>query len=132
MADDPTFPAGEGVSTGVTRTPPDALPAIAELHAIGGDELVATMMRTFVHFTAAQLERLTDAVDAGDMDAAATIAHTIRSSARQLGALALGAACAAAETAGHGGDAAALAGAVDAMQREFAAARPWMDALAAT
>lgn len=89
------------------------------------------MLRTFVQFTAAQLARLADAEGAGDLDAAATIAHTVRSSARQLGAVALGEACAAAELAGRGGDAAALLTAAAAMRREYAAARPWMDALAA-
>jgi HPt (histidine-containing phosphotransfer) domain-containing protein len=111
--------------------PSDARPAIAELHAIGGDELVSAMLRTFVQFTEAQLLRLSDAEGAGDLDAAATIAHTVRSSARQLGALGLGQACEAAMLAGRGGDAAALHAAAEGMRREFTAARPWMDALAA-
>lgn len=127
----PAHPTLPSVYSGVPDIPSDAQPAIAELHAIGGDELVTAMLRTFVQFTEAQLLRLADAEGAGDLDAAATIAHTVRSSARQLGALGLGQACEAAMLAGRGGDAAALHAAADAMRREFTAARPWMDALAA-
>jgi HPt (histidine-containing phosphotransfer) domain-containing protein len=115
----------------VPDIPPDAQPAIAELHAIGGEELVSAMLGTFVQFTEAQLSRLADAEGAGDLDAAAAIAHTVRSSARQLGAVALGEACEAAVLAGRGGDATALRAAAKGMRREFTAARPWMDALAA-
>ena len=92
---------------------------------------MSAMLRTFVQFTEVQLARLADAEGAGDLDAAATIAHTVRSNARQLGAVALADACAAAELAGRGGDAAALHAGVEAMDREYAAARPWMDARAA-
>ena len=61
----------------------------------------------------------------------ASIAHAIKSSARQLGAVALADACAATEAAGRGGDAATAAKGVADIQREFAAARVWMDALIA-
>jgi HPt (histidine-containing phosphotransfer) domain-containing protein len=128
---DPAQSAVSGVYSDVPDIPENARSAIAELHAIGGDELVSAMMRTFVRFAEAQLQRLEDADSTGELATAATIAHTIKSSARQLGAFALGEACAAAELAGRGGDAAALHTAVAAMRREYAAARPWMDALAA-
>lgn len=114
----------------MTTIPDEARPAIDELRAIGGDELVGEMLGTFVRFGDAQLRRLVEAGDAGDLDGAAGIAHTLKSTARQLGALALGDACAAAELAGRGGDAAGLAMHTSAVRAAYGSARDWMAALA--
>lgn len=114
----------------MTTIPDESRAAIEELRSIGGDELVTEMLRTFLRFGDSQLQRLEEASAAADLLGAATIAHTMKSTARQLGALALGDACAAAELAGRGGDAGGLATATEVVRAAYAAARPWMQALA--
>jgi HPt (histidine-containing phosphotransfer) domain-containing protein len=58
------------------------------------------------------------------------IAHSLKSSARQLGANALGEACAVTEAAGRRGDPTTALNGVKAIQREYALAKPWMQAIA--
>jgi HPt (histidine-containing phosphotransfer) domain-containing protein len=113
------------------RHPESAQAALTMLRELGGDELVSTLMLTFLHYSDKQMAILKEAAAGRDSEAVARIAHTMKSSAQQLGAMELAAVCAAAEAAGHGGrdPEAAVAGAA-AMQRELAAARPWMEALA--
>jgi two-component system sensor histidine kinase/response regulator len=112
--------------------PAEARPAVDELRSIGGDELVREMMGTFVRFAAAQVVRLHDAAAAGDLEGAAVLAHTLKSSARQLGAMPLADACASAELAARGGDAAGLMLGSESAATAFAEAKGWMSSLAAT
>ena len=109
--------------------PDHARSAVAEIRAIGDDELLTAMMGTFVRFAEAQLARLEEAAASGDFATAGEIAHMLKSSARQLGALPFGEACADAELAGRGADASGLPEAVRKMAVEFAATRSWMDSL---
>ncbi|MHB1297663.1 MAG: Hpt domain-containing protein [Gemmatimonadaceae bacterium] len=110
--------------------PDHARSAVAEIRAIGDEELVAAMMGTFVRFAEAQLARLEEAAASGDFATSGVIAQTLKSSAHQLGALPFGDACADAELAGRGADASGLREAVQKMLVEFATARTWMDSLA--
>lgn len=110
--------------------PTDARPAIDEIRQIGGDELVREMVSTFLRFARARVPHLQDAAETGDLEAGATIAHTLMSSARQLGALALGDACASAELAALGGDAAGFVTQAEDAARAFKSARAWMDQIA--
>ena len=110
--------------------PADARPAVEELRSIGGDELVREMMGTFVRFATAQVARLHDAAAHGDLETGATLAHTLTSSARQLGAHHLGEACSSAELAARGGDAAGFHTWTDEVATAFADARAWMAPLA--
>lgn len=110
--------------------PADAEPAIAEIRSVGGEELVREMMATFTKFAGAHLPRLEEAAHAGDLETATRIAHTLKSSARQLGAVHLSDVCASAELAARGGDAAGLLRWSGEAMAAFRDARAWMDALA--
>lgn len=112
------------------QLPDDAKPALDVLRSVGGDELLRAMLATFLQFADAQLAKLEASARAGQLEEAAGIAHSVKSSARQLGAMALGDACAAVELAGKGGDAAGVLTGVAAVSREYAIARGWMGALA--
>jgi HPt (histidine-containing phosphotransfer) domain-containing protein len=66
----------------------------------------------------------------GNIMEVANIAHSLKSSARQLGALDLGEACAVTEAAGKADKTELALEGVQAVQREFAAAKPWLKSLA--
>ena len=114
----------------MTDVPEDAKPAIDMLRSVGGDDMVAMLMRTFLQFADERVAKLGDESAAARWEEVASIAHAIKSSARQLGAVALGDACASAEEAGRTGDANATLAGVHAIQQEFATARIWMGGLA--
>ena len=114
-----------------TTLPADARPAVEELRSIGGDELVREMMGTFIRFATAHVQRLHEAAEHGDLEAGALIAHTLKTSARQLGAMLLGETCASAEAAARGGDGAGLLTWADAVTAAFDEAKGWMGSLAA-
>lgn len=110
--------------------PADARSAVEEIRSIGGDELVHEMMGTFVRFATAQVARLHEAAEHGDLETGGTLAHTLKSSARQLGAHHLGEVCSSAESAARGGDVAGFVTWTDAIGTAFTDARAWMAPLA--
>jgi HPt (histidine-containing phosphotransfer) domain-containing protein len=114
------------------REPEDAREALDVIREVGGEDLVRTILRTFVHYADAQLSRVDTLAQAGDAVEIARVAHSLKSSARQVGAFSFADACAAVEMAGAGArdPQGALAG-VPAMRREYAGARRWLDAMAA-
>lgn len=114
----------------MTDTPESAKPALDMLRGVGGDDMVAMLMRTFVQFAEERVAKLGEEAGAGRWSEVGSIAHAIKSSARQLGALALADACSDTETAARGDDPAGAASGVVRIQHEFANARAWMDALA--
>jgi HPt (histidine-containing phosphotransfer) domain-containing protein len=114
----------------MTTVPDDARPMIDVLRGVGGDEMVASMARTFVEYTDGQMLRLVAAVAAGDLPQVARLAHSVKSSARQLGAHALGEVCAATEAAAKAGQTALALDGARALQREYLEAKEWLAALA--
>jgi HPt (histidine-containing phosphotransfer) domain-containing protein len=110
--------------------PEDATPALDLLRSVGGDEMLAMMMQTFIQFAEDRMGKLMEESASGRLSEVAGIAHSLKSSARQLGAIALGEACAVTELAGRAGDDAASRSGVASIQREYAAAKPWMQSLA--
>lgn len=114
----------------MTAVPDDARQALDVLKSVGGDDMVAMLMRTFVQFADERVAKLIDEADQSRWEEVASIAHTLKSSARQLGANALSDACGAAEEAGRRDDVAGTLAGVAAIQREYQPARSWMDALA--
>ena len=112
--------------------PKEAAAALAAIRNIGGDELVRAMVGAFSAFATAQLDWMGRQLGAGKLDVVGSGARALRISALQVGAQSLAVACERAELAGGGRDAAAVTTAIDDINRELAAARPWMDALAAT
>ena len=110
--------------------PEDAKPALEMLRGVGGDEMLAMMMQTFLQFAEERLGKLVEESRDGDLDEVGGIAHSLKSSARQLGALAMGEACATTEAAAKGGEHAASASGVAAILHEYATAKPWLEAIA--
>ena len=111
--------------------PKEAKSALAAIRHIGGEELVRAMVGAFSAFATAQLDWMGRQLAAGKLDVVGSGARALRISALQVGAQALAEACERAELAGGGHDAVAVTAAVADVTRELAAARPWMDALAA-
>ena len=116
--------------THMPQIPEDAKPALDMLRSVGGDEMLAMMMQTFLQFAEERLAKMVEEASLGNVPEVASIAHSLKSSARQLGALALGEACAVTEAAGKAGKKELALDGVAAIQREFAAAKPWLRFLA--
>jgi len=116
--------------TTMTQVPDDAKPALDMLRSVGGDEMLAMMMQTFLQFAEERVGKMVEEAALGNINEVASIAHSLKSSARQLGALPLGEACAVTEAAGKAGKTQLALEGVGAVQREFAAAKPWLKSLA--
>lgn len=114
----------------MTAVPEDAKPALEMLRGVGGDEMLAMMMQTFIQFADERMVKMAEESRDGHIAEVAGIAHSLKSSARQLGALAMGEACAATEAAAKAGDAAAAKRGVADVEREYALAKSWMAELA--
>jgi HPt (histidine-containing phosphotransfer) domain-containing protein len=114
----------------MTEVPEDAKPALEMLRGVGGDEMLAMMMQTFLQFADERMGKLVEEAGGGHIAEVGGIAHSLKSSARQLGALAMGEACAVTEAAAKEGRADAAVAGVQAIQREFDSARSWMEAIA--
>ena len=95
---------------------------------IGDDE---AMIREFLHdfrLSAAKIAvELRTACAAGQAAAAGALAHKLKSSARSVGALALGELCAAMEKAGKAGDTAALAVLLPKFEQELASVKGFLE-----
>ena len=91
--------------------------------------MVAMLIRTFLQFAGERVGKLGEEARNGRWEEVASIAHSIKSSARQLGANSLGDACAKAEEAGRKGDIPAASAGVSEIEREFAVACEWMQTL---
>ena len=111
--------------------PRNSQPALDALRAVGGDELVREMLATFSQFAASQAAWMDRQLAARSFEGVAEGARVLRMSAADVGAVEVVAACEQAEIAGNGRDLAALTMAMDALHDALAAARPWVDALAA-
>lgn len=110
----------------MSAVPREAEPALAEIRAVGGEELVEAMLRAFAGFSAAQVQWLERQLLARDFHHVAEAARALRVSAVQVGAFGIARACERAELTGAGEDASAVEDAVDAIAREVALARDWL------
>jgi HPt (histidine-containing phosphotransfer) domain-containing protein len=109
--------------------PAEARAALDLIREIGGDELVVALLKTFISFAGEQLVGAATAAAAGDAAGIARVAHTLKASSRQLGAVAMAEVCEAAERAGLAADVPGAVAGVAAMQREFDLACQWMQAM---
>ncbi|MGD0483231.1 MAG: response regulator [Gemmatimonadales bacterium] len=82
----------------------------ASLRAGGVEDMLAPLVASFLKDAPSRLAGIEEAVSAGDGERVRLAAHAYRSSAAQLGAVALAAALQALELAGRGGDLAAIPG----------------------
>jgi HPt (histidine-containing phosphotransfer) domain-containing protein len=114
----------------MTQIPESATPALDMLRGIGGDDMVSMLLKTFMQFADERVTKLAEESAAARWSEVASIAHAIKSSARQLGAMSLADASAVVEAAGRANDSAKCLAGVVAIQREYATAREWMAATA--
>jgi HPt (histidine-containing phosphotransfer) domain-containing protein len=109
------------------QPPDDAQPALAAIHAAGGDELVQAMLRAFSGFATAQMAWIERQFAQRQYDGVATAARALRVSAAQVGAVQVAQACNVVELAGAGHDAAGVAQALETLGDALATAHGWMD-----
>ena len=74
----------------MAQIPDNATPALDMLRSVGGDAMLAMMLQTFVQFADERIPQIAAEAAAGRLREAASGAHALKASARQLGALALG------------------------------------------
>lgn len=110
-------------------TPDPAM--LQALERAGGPALVAALLRSFVEKSPGRLAELRDRLAAGHAADAGRIAHTMKSSAGQLGMTVLQQACQAFETAAEppGTGAAALPELLAQIEKAFYDYREWADAV---
>lgn len=114
-----------------TPPPRSSQPTLEALRATGGDELVRELYGSFSDFAAAQvawLDRLAKVQAYGGLHDGARV---LRISAQQVGVLDAVSCCERVEAAALAHDAAGVRAGLDALHDALAAARPWVDALAA-
>ena len=88
-----------------------------------GEDFVMELAGDFLRDAAARMVRLRQALERGDGDGLAFEAHTLKSSAANMGALAFADLAKRFEVAGRNGDLAAVAGDVICFERQFAAVK---------
>lgn len=66
----------------MTDVPHDARPALDVLKSVGGDDMVAMLMRTFVQFADERVAKIVEEAGNERWEEVASIAHAIKSSAR--------------------------------------------------
>ena len=80
-------------------------PAVFDrLRRIGGEALVQRMIDTFMGYAPGQMEIVTTSTRAGEVDVAGNAAHSLKSSAGNIGAMGLFDLCFQVEQAGRKGD----------------------------
>jgi len=109
------------------QPPDDAQPALAAIHAAGGDELVQAMLRAFSGFATAQMAWLERQFALRHYEGVATAARALSMSAAQIGAVRVAQACNVVELAGAGEDAAGVAHALETLSDALATAHAWID-----
>ncbi|MEE2779625.1 MAG: Hpt domain-containing protein [Myxococcota bacterium] len=88
-----------------TPEPPVLDPAVFDrLRRIGGEPLVKRMIDTFMGYAPGQMEVITTSTRSGEADVAGNAAHSLKSSAGNIGAMGLFALCLEVEQAGRKGD----------------------------
>ena len=88
-----------------------------------GEDFVMELAGDFLRDAAARMARLRQALERGDADSLSLEAHTLKSSAANMGALAFAGLAKRFEAAGRNGDLAALAGEVNCLERQFTAVK---------
>lgn len=103
---------------------------VASLLELGDVDFFTELVDDFVASTRIYLDDLRSAVAAGDAEAAYKAAHTMKSSAANMGATRFSELCRGFEAAGRAGDLDSLEGAADQLTREFDLVRSDLDAAA--
>lgn len=110
----------------MNQIPDDVRVALEGLRALGGDALLKQMVVVFVQHSRDRMDSLQGSAAAGDLVGAAAAAHTLKGSARQLGLIAMGNACAAVEEACKRGDVPAAQTQTAAVHVQYTTAVEWL------
>lgn len=101
--------------------------AMELLNRVGGEKLIGKMTALFAGSAPARLEAIADAVASEDSVRGAAAAHSLKSSAGQLGAIRLQHLCENLEAAFFKGDIASAGSLVQQSREELSAALKWME-----
>ena len=110
----------------MSQIPDDVRVALDGLRALGGDALLKQMVVVFVQHSRDRMDALQAAAASGDLVVAAAAAHTLKGSARQLGLVDMGNACAAVEEASKHGDAATTRSETAVVHTQYTTAVAWL------
>jgi HPt (histidine-containing phosphotransfer) domain-containing protein len=126
---DPIFPgnAGHSLTAGDLMVPPEMREALAFVHRIGGDELIAKVVTLFRTSSEERLVALRRALAVEDRPAVRRLAHALKGSAAQVGAEGLRSAAASVEAAAGELSLDALAAQVEALAGLTAVARELLE-----
>lgn len=110
---------------------PEVIQGLCELGEASGEDLLAELLHMFLTELPTRLRVIVDAVSASDLVRLEREAHSLKSSARALGALSLGEICAALELAGRQGNLDGAGQAIPVLQTELIAVEQAMQSLLA-
>jgi len=99
---------------------------LAMIRRVGRDALVTRMIELFLRSAPARADAIRQGYASGDLVTAGRSAHSLKSSAGQLGAIRLQALCQQLEDAGKAGDADAVGILLPDLSTELAAAIDWL------
>lgn len=100
--------------------------ALERLHRWGGDALRTQIVEMFLARAPDQVAAALDAARRGDAEAVRKVAHTLKSSAGQLGAVAVQRLCQDAERRAEAGEGSSLVPLVHALEAELGRYRAWL------
>lgn len=101
--------------------------ALERLFRIGGQEFVVEMIELFLEHAPQRLETARTALDAGDMTAVYRAAHSLKSTAANVGARGLQSAAERAEGRAAAEDAQALSPLLEGMEHHYERVRPELE-----
>ena len=127
--EEPTADAAARPAVGAA--PVDLAALRGSLREGGVEDMLETLVASFLHDAQDRVAAIEDAVRAGDAERIRQVAHAYKSSAAQLGAHGLAEALQSLELAGRGGDRAAAAGLIGVVQREHQSVCAYLAAAAA-
>jgi HPt (histidine-containing phosphotransfer) domain-containing protein len=111
------------ITTGLSVLDPSVIEAIRSLGAPGEPDVFAEVAGLFLSEVPAQLSALHAAIAEGSAESVSQIAHRLRGSALEIGALRMAPVCGAIEYAARAGSLEDAAGRADSLSQEFVATR---------
>ena len=100
--------------------------ALERLHSWGGDALQRQLVEMFLGRAPDQLARARDAAARGDAEGVRQVAHSLKSSAAQMGAVTVRALCQEAEARAEAGESTSLVPLVQSLEAELERYRAWV------
>lgn len=105
--------------------------ALERVRNVGGEELVARLVTTFLDAAPSRVEALSAAATAGDLDGTGKAAHSLKSMAGNVGAVRLQALVEAIEVAALNGDLLAVRAGGEEIEMAYARVAEWLSELVA-